>query len=568
MSQQQQEQQQGVLQQQQQHGGSSTEAPASLQDILDVINKIRTDMDKKLTDMDKKLTDMDKKLTDMDKKVTDMDKKFVEMDTKIDKKFVEMDTKIDTNHAYLTGTYYTQLSDIWGTDSIEFNGAAEDLMVRRAKDIEAIKAYSDEDFRLQIKYDERTYPKMSLFPTATLSRAHGCTNDITCSLTWGPNLDLITGYGAETSCLLSNEDFRYFVEGKNPDLTAEGETQNTPIKALSWNFLKVAEHHEDHFDKVSHSSNTGMILAPVWNHNEEWKPRTSYSIIVAATPETYKWLMGTPPPSLSSPPPQMKWLSEADDDDLQLATDFLSLTVRANADLLVQCGEELAEAVKNLQGDEIENPDESGPANRLEEVLFSVQNGVNPSDLFSTKSESTKASKSLGKESKQKKKVAQQSDTLTGKIDRLMNVRDDLRNVRTTVTEDPPKVCVPVKTASVKDSGARILKVDLGVYFEETRDFIPDPYLWALKAASSWGGYMSQKSLMACDVYGPGGKTQNDDSYDMTEDPPSEIAAMGNGLYDESSLSSYSVSSVSVCMTDSDGEGNPKAVTPERVPMS
>ena len=533
MSHQQQEQQGAQQQQQQQHGGSETEAPAvsaALEGIMNLLKTMQNDM-------------------------TTMQAAMTTMRTDMDNKFKDMDTKIDTNNAYLTGTHYTKLSEIWGVESVEFNGAAKDLRDFRAKDTEAIKAYNDESIRRQIKYNENKYPELSLFPTATLSRAHGCPNDITCSLTWGPNLDLLTGYGAKPSCLLDNEEFRYFVEGKNPDLTAEGEAQSTPFKALSWNFLKVAEHHENHFDKVSHSSNTGMILAPVWDPSKEWKPGTSYSIIVAATPETYKWLMGTAPPSKSSPPPQMVWLSEANDDDLQVATDFLSLTVRANADLLVQYGKELDEAVEKLKGTENENLDESDPPRTLKQVLSSVQNGVKPSDLFSTKSESTKASKHQSKESKQKRKVAEQSNTLTKKVDSLMQIREKF-------TKEHRKVCVPVKNVIV-GGGTKILKVDLGVYFKKSPAFIPDPYLWALKAASSWGGYKSQKTLMACDVYGPcGNKTQNDDSDDMTEAPLSEIAAMGDSLYDESSLSSCSMSSVSVCMTDSDGEGNPKAVTP------
>mmetsp|Transcript_22979 Transcript_22979/g.54525 ORF Transcript_22979/g.54525 Transcript_22979/m.54525 type:complete len:521 (-) Transcript_22979:282-1844(-) len=477
-----------------------------------------------------------------------------EFKTDVDKRLSHMDEKIDTNNAYLNGTYYAQLADIWGGTSVEFNGAAKKLRTYREKDGEAIRVYNSEESRREIKYEETTYPKSSLFPAVTLSRAHGCPNDITCSLTWGPNLELITGYNVEgeETCLLLNEDFRYFVEGQNPEMSDE-DTTNTPFKALSWNFLKVPEHHEKHFDKVAYSSSFSMILAPVWNPAVEWKPGTPYSLIVAATPETYKWLIGTAPPSKLSPPIQMGWLSEANDAELQMATEFLSLTVKANADLLVEHGEALQDAVKKLK-DAMDPEEGDDPANELEKVLISIENGVIPSELFSTKSESTKTNR--GSDAKLKKKVAEKINVLTKKV-------GSLQGVRKTFTEKKI-VFVPEKKASVKD-GARILKVDLEKYFdEEGKDFIPDPYLWALKAASSWGGYKSQKSLMACDVYGPGGgKTQNDDSDDMMEDPPSEITVMGNGVGDdERSVSFLSMSSASVCTTYSDGDENPVAVTP------
>jgi len=342
------------------------------------------------------------------------------------------------------------------------------------------------------------------------------------------------------------------VEGKNPSLENENATKNTPFKALSWNFLKVPEHHERHFDKVSRSSSNTMILAPAWDPKKEWEPGTSYSLVVAAKPDTYKWLMGTKLPSESSP--KNKWLEEASDQDLELATDFLSLTVRALADLLV-LNDDPIEMVKN----HLESSEEDDPANqleavakKLEEVLFSVENGVDTSDLFPTQSESTKT-KGKTKKSKTKERV----ENLQSKVDRLMSLRRKFMEAK--------EVIVPVKKANIKDGKAKILKVNLGLYFEGKSHFIPDPYLWALKAGSAWGGYNSQKSLMACDVYGPFCSDTFDDSDDMSQDPPVEITIMEgfeniNRNSDEISAAGSSMSSISNCKTDSDRDGKPVAV--------
>ena len=72
----------------------------------------------------------------------------------------------------------------------------------------------------------------------------------------------------------------------------------------------------------------------------------------------------------------------------------------------------------------------------------------------------------------------------------------------------------------------KILKIDLGVYFQSKEHLIPDPYLRVLKTGSAWGGYNSERTLLASDTDGP---------FDSNVDIPIEISVVaGRGGADDS----------------------------------
>ncbi len=104
---------------------------------------------------------------------------------------------------------------------------------------------------------------------------------------------------------------------------------------------------------------------------------------------------------------------------------------------------------------------------------------------------------------------------------------------------------------SVRDK-KKILKIDLEVYLLGKEQLIPDPYLWVLKAGSSWGGYNSEKTLLACDV---------DDPVDSDGNIPLEISVVaGRGGADEDS--SVSCASMSTTNEFSAAYGESRVVSP------
>jgi hypothetical protein len=79
------------------------------------------------------------------------------------------------------------------------------------------------------------------------------------------------------------------------------------------------------------------------------------------------------------------------------------------------------------------------------------------------------------------------------KLQDLQNVREKLRKAK--------MVAVP----TIKNTGTdgannsrRVLKIDFAEYFVNKPEFIPDPFLLALKAATTWSSLQDTKLLPAC----------------------------------------------------------------------
>ena len=64
------------------------------------------------------------------------------------------------------------------------------------------------------------------------------------------------------------------------------------LKAWNWNFLKLPEHHEQHFDKIARKNAEQPIATPIWDPNEEWEPGTGCKLMIAASPKIYQFLLG------------------------------------------------------------------------------------------------------------------------------------------------------------------------------------------------------------------------------------------------------------------------------------
>jgi hypothetical protein len=91
---------------------------------------------------------------------------------------------------------------------------------------------------------------------------------------------------------------------------------------------RVQDKHAEYFD--SFKKEQAAIITPIWDPRKEWTPGTRYKLLVVATQEGYKWLMGSYPLDEAQRP----WLGSADAAEYRTASDFLELSVTALAGLL------------------------------------------------------------------------------------------------------------------------------------------------------------------------------------------------------------------------------------------
>ena len=179
----------------------------------------------------------------------------------------------------------------------------------------------------------------------------------------------------------------------------------------------------------------------------------------------------------------MPWLGEASDEELALATEFLSLTVKALADLLVhddalegwaaRATKHLELAADKKRKKQKRTPDEGSEQVDDQETQAQLVNGngqnrslveelegiLSPSLVLSTdsslvenKDESVDRT-SKGEASKAKTRVP----ILLRKLRHLGGVQKKFTAEK--------HVSVPVKAVNIESNAAKILKVDLGKYF-------------------------------------------------------------------------------------------------------
>jgi len=393
--------------------------------------------------------------------------------------------KIQDERAYETGQYYRSIGLIWGHEGLEFEGAAVEWENYRSQDLSALEYYKKREGK---RYYSDDFPVDRLFPVEGKSMAHLIPNDPSCSLAWLRALSIVTGIDVSNSeSPLLHTALRSFVEG-DAKAPLQPSAANVPLKAWAWNFLMLPESHEKHFDKIAWTSDKKVILSPIWNPDKEWNPGTGYKLMVAASPETYTWLLGTE--KLDDESVQNKWFGVASPEEAGEATKFLALTVRALADLLVTHGKgDLTRPVQehnaNVKEKEGKNHGNVREGTALEEVFKSILGAI-PSDLLSQRSFHTNESAITGENSEQPN-YQLKAQAFVRKIAAIEHVRD--KNLKS-------KVQIPV--FNLKRSRKPILVIDLGVYFEEKKYLIPDPFLVALKAAVSWSSFQNQKLLPAC----------------------------------------------------------------------
>jgi len=325
---------------------------------------------------------------------------------------------------------------------------------------------------------------------------------------------------------------------------------NGPLKAWAWNFLMLPEDHEKHFDKIVRNNDEQVIISPIWDpEKKRWSPGTGYKLMVAASPETYKWLLGTENLDESV---QNKWFGVASPGEQEEATNFLALTVRALADLLVtHCEGDLTKLVEEQREANVKRKGEQRDANvnrkggdtTLEGVFKSILSAI-PGDLLSQRSYHTNTSASNSESSKQPD-YRNKAQAFAKKIRAIENVRD--KNLVTGVVQIP---------VLLKESKKPILVIDLGVYFKGKEHLIPDPFLVALKAAVSWSNFRDQKLLPACGKH-PDHQLGSDARKE--ESIPFEIFSTAEE--DTASGDDDSVLSISEVLTGSPGDRNFEAVS-------
>lgn len=452
---------------------------------------------------------------------------------------------------YENGVYYRSLVQLWSHSSCTFDGAAEEWENFRREDKGALAYYKDPGARRndEVRYFKDKFPQNQLFPGGDQSMAHLIPNDSSCSLAWLRALSIVTGIGVRGDCPLLDEGLRSFVEGEaSKPLVPNGE--NVPLKAWNWNFLMLPEDHEKHFDRVARNNNEQiMIAAPIWDQTKEWTPSTGYKLMVAASPKTYRWLLGSE--MLTEDSVQHHWLGIASPGEPEKATEFLALTVKALAGLLFNHGEgdlkKYADAhlnaKKNEKNMEKGNRESELVETRLELVFKDIEGAI-PSDLLSQRSFHTNDSASASEKSKQPcyKKKAQ---AFAGKVKAVCNVRDN-----TLSSNGGNKVQIPV----LKNGEKPILVIDLGKYFEGKEYLIPDPYLVVLKAAVTWSSFRDQKLLPAC-----GNHSDHQSGSDARkEELPVEIFSTAGEDY--ASGDDDSVYSLSEVLTGPPGDWNFEAM--------
>mmetsp|Transcript_22042 Transcript_22042/g.38831 ORF Transcript_22042/g.38831 Transcript_22042/m.38831 type:complete len:471 (-) Transcript_22042:355-1767(-) len=370
------------------------------------------------------------------------------------------------------GTTYVPIDVIWKKKEIPVKDAAKKLRELRAKDLEVLEIYKVADGRElprnvpKLDRDSPPFSDMCMFPGTPYqtSMAHVVPYDPICSLTWGEAIALVTGKAG--SNMFASKNLRDFVRGNMEDKT-------NPFKVWAWNYLQLPYGHDEYFDNFKKGK--AVVITPIWDPNNRWEPGTPYKLLVAATPEGYKWLLGITP--LAQDPTEFRWFGEATPEEYKTATDFLQLVVSALGDLLIQS--EVMDVVEQAYN----STDAAGSKafyatirNALEKehgLLSDIIEGAFCDDNRSKRSNASSNSSF--------------PNTLVGKLISLMQERKRMKRLgKERETGDPmiyaPTIVEGLNGQLLLPGNGKILTIDLETFFEENPLLIPDPYPVALKA--------------------------------------------------------------------------------------
>jgi hypothetical protein len=185
---------------------------------------------------------------------------------------------------------------------------------------------------------------------------------------------------------------------------------------------------------------------------------------------------------------EKNWLGEASVHDLQTATDFLTLVVQALANQLVsQEGDAFFKKANEMKQNELA-------------LLFSNQTSNSQTsersgsgcDTPPRSGPSVSLSNSM-ESSTHRDQPSKKVEEFKRKLKDLQNVREKLHKAKT--------VAVPTIKNTETDganNSRRVLKIDFAKYFSNKPESIPDPFLLALKAATTWSSLQDTKLLPAC----------------------------------------------------------------------
>ncbi|KAL7565421.1 hypothetical protein ACA910_003610 [Epithemia clementina (nom. ined.)] len=481
-------------------------------DVKKELGDVKKELGDKIGDVKKELGDVKKELGDVKKELGDKigDVKQELGDMKDDLKN-DLKKEVGDIMLYQTGSYYRIMKRTWKSEPEEFEGAAVKWEKLRQKDTEVILYYKDSSKRGsdKVRYNKANFSDSTLFPPVDKSMAHLIPSDQSCSLAWLRALSIVTGIDVGDKSPILCPLLRNFVEGtviSSAESSAEQLSQrvDNPLKCWNWNFLMLPNGHYKHFDQVSTTKH--VIITPIWDPEQKWSPKTVYKVMVSADPESYRWLLG-----LNIEEGRLEWFGTGNPEELQTATDFLALTVKALAHLLIQHGRDdletpflnqlsnkgrssvidTADAEDGKHGNEIHN-DDSAP-DVLRSVFESIEGAI-PSDLLSSTRDSSTKDASTGKSGKTSRKsnppwAKEKAKAFRTKVEKLLKVTESLKTIQ-----------VPVLHNTGSKNERPVLTVDLGIYFKGREHLIPDPFLVVLKAAVSWSVYTNQRLLPACNV--------------------------------------------------------------------
>ncbi|KAL7557781.1 hypothetical protein ACA910_020298 [Epithemia clementina (nom. ined.)] len=459
--------------------------------------RIQELLEKRLQDNEERL---DNRLQELEKRLQDNNK---DNEERLEKRIQELLEKrlqdLEFQIQFQGGIYYRKFKSIWKSESKEFQGAAVEWKDLRQKDKVTLQYYKYPSKRENFRYCKGDFPSTNLFPPKNKSMANLIPSDASCSLAWLRALSIVTGIDVGKNIPVRHLSLLEFVEGSVNQVDGQRTRRVAdPLKTWKWNFIMLPDDHYKYFDQVS--TIRQLIVTPIWDPKKEWKPGTGYKVMVSADPESYKWLLGTDKIKQQ----QLKWFGTGTSAELQTATDFLALTVRALADMLVQHGKDDLETpfAEDVAGDAEhgkESHDDDLKKSYVQRVFESIDGAI-PSDLLSptrnssTKDDSTQQSgKTSGKS--HSKWAMNKAEAFRNKVEKLLKVTKGLKAI---------KIPVPRNTTSEDEDEDEFVKpvvtVDLGIYFGGKDDLIPDPFLVVLKAAASWSVYTNQRLLPACEV--------------------------------------------------------------------
>jgi hypothetical protein len=389
------------------------------------------------------------------------------------------------------GTTYLPLEQVWQVSATLFGGSAEEFGRLRATDTEVLKIYKEADgtnFPNFMKLERNKPPFVSaseskpksMFPgtSGQTSLAHIVPDDPICSLTWGEAIALFSG--KEATNMLKSPELRNFVRGNN------GGASN-PFKVWAWNYLQLPINHAQYFDNFKKEQ--AVIITPIWDSKEKWIPGKGYKLLVTATQEGYKWLLGSVPFNEAEHP----WIGEASDCDYQTATNFLQLAVKALADLLnkspvIQLVQEAHQNAENSNNDgqtpRVEkNKKIVGVKAALQSEYGDLSEIISGAFVDGTRSESTSGTNQSAS--------PQHADTLVRKLISLMQAKQKMKRLG---KEEGCKVHAP----GTKERSGKLLTVDLGKFYEEEKMLIPDPYPVVVKAGVNFSKFHEILLLVGC----------------------------------------------------------------------